>query len=587
MGTICFTDEQRSLIEADVSMYVDACPGAGKTQAIVERFITRSSPPSRQGVALLSFTNAAVDAAKARCVGAPQLLQSPNFVGTIDSFINRFVVAPLYHSRKRRAATFCGTWSAVPGTRISVKGIKGSFELDWFHISVKQATLDVNRIPSFTLKSLARAMESSELEVLNREAFSVWSRQVGRGMFDSATARLAMSRYLENADTSSQMRDLLGARFADVIVDEAQDCSREDVLLLDLLRGAGARIVLVGDPEQGIYGFRGGSATELASLRADLQRGRRLNGNFRSSPAICAAVDSIRSTAEKDVPCGLNSVVDKPVYIIPFTTPTEVLERSSVVLRNCHVPDRDAIVLAHAGDLARACAGAGSNLAHQSNRLVRLAQSVHSVQSEESESAANRIRCLNQVARILRELGTDEDAHLTHSEFLAKHGLTERSYRDSCLRFVMQLSGPYLDNPRQFREQLGRLADSQKKLAWSTKALRTPSGNKWPAKPRPEAGRLAFGTIHSFKGLQAPGVILVIPEMSGPDHGANDWINGVSSEARRVLYVGASRAQRVLILAVHETLIDQVTGILARDTVPFAVQSLTTTVAADRATCSG
>ena len=47
------------------------------------------------------------------------------------------------------------------------------------------------------------------------------------------------------------------------------------------------------------------------------------------------------------------------------------------------------------------------------------------------------------------------------------------------------------------------------------------------------------------------------------------WENDAEAEPRRVLYVGASRAQELLILAIHEKHVARVEAILARDSVPY------------------
>jgi hypothetical protein len=47
------------------------------------------------------------------------------------------------------------------------------------------------------------------------------------------------------------------------------------------------------------------------------------------------------------------------------------------------------------------------------------------------------------------------------------------------------------------------------------------------------------------------------------------WDKGTPSELRRVLYVGASRAQQLLILAVHTVHRDRVATLLKRDGVPY------------------
>lgn len=90
--------EQQALVDAAGDTFVEACPGAGKTRAIVVRFIRRSLEEPRKGIALLSFTNAAIDEARRRCLGRPQLLNVPHFVGTFDGFINRFITSPIYAS---------------------------------------------------------------------------------------------------------------------------------------------------------------------------------------------------------------------------------------------------------------------------------------------------------------------------------------------------------------------------------------------------------------------------------------------------------------------------------------------------------
>ena len=52
-------------------------------------------------------------------------------------------------------------------------------------------------------------------------------------------------------------------------------------------------------------------------------------------------------------------------------------------------------------------------------------------------------------------------------------------------------------------------------------------------------------------------------------HVLDHWEQGTPSELRRVLYVGASRAQRLLILAVHTDHLSRVTSLLNDDDVPY------------------
>ena len=88
------------------------------------------------------------------------------------------------------------------------------------------------------------------------------------------------------------------------------------------------------------------------------------------------------------------------------------------------------------------------------------------------------------------------------------------------------------------------------------------------------ATSLRHSTIHGFKGLQHRAVALILPSAAQgalDDDGINQWISGVPGESRRVLYVGASRAQELLILATHESRLDEVVDRMSADAVPFVV----------------
>jgi hypothetical protein len=67
--------------------------------------------------------------------------------------------------------------------------------------------------------------------------------------------------------------------------------------------------------------------------------------------------------------------------------------------------------------------------------------------------------------------------------------------------------------------------------------------------------------------------VVVLPEDLHTDnsdrHVIDHWEDGVASELRRVLYVAASRAQRLLVLAVHTDHHGRVAKLLKNDNVPY------------------
>lgn len=87
-----------------------------------------------------------------------------------------------------------------------------------------------------------------------------------------------------------------------VLVDEFQDTDKQQYAILDrIARDAdGAprgRLVVIGDPKQAIYAFRGGDVAAYLDARRDAQDTMRLSVNRRSAPAYVAACNEVFALA--------------------------------------------------------------------------------------------------------------------------------------------------------------------------------------------------------------------------------------------------------------------------------------------------
>jgi DNA helicase II / ATP-dependent DNA helicase PcrA len=80
-------------------------------------------------------------------------------------------------------------------------------------------------------------------------------------------------------------------RWTDVFVDEYQDVDETQYRLLRLLTGDAAPVAAIGDPDQSIYGFRGGDVGYFLRFRSDYENTRevRLERSYRSAPTIVTA----------------------------------------------------------------------------------------------------------------------------------------------------------------------------------------------------------------------------------------------------------------------------------------------------------
>ncbi|NHW87595.1 UvrD-helicase domain-containing protein, partial [Escherichia coli] len=85
------------------------------------------------------------------------------------------------------------------------------------------------------------------------------------------------------------------SRYRVVLLDEYQDTSHAQVVLLKALFGDGHPVTAVGDPCQSIYGWRGASAgtlerfpTEFAGAAGSPARALGLTTSWRNRPEILA-----------------------------------------------------------------------------------------------------------------------------------------------------------------------------------------------------------------------------------------------------------------------------------------------------------
>lgn len=102
-----FDDERVAFIKRLTSCDVLAAPGSGKTTALMAKLIcmAQSLPlPKHAGLLVLSHTNAAIAEIKeSLAMECPDLFQHPNFVGTVQEFVDTFLAIPYYHNRYKNA----------------------------------------------------------------------------------------------------------------------------------------------------------------------------------------------------------------------------------------------------------------------------------------------------------------------------------------------------------------------------------------------------------------------------------------------------------------------------------------------------
>ncbi|OXM59337.1 UvrD-helicase domain-containing protein, partial [Amycolatopsis sp. KNN50.9b] len=209
------------------------------------------------------------------------------------------------------------------------------------------------------------------------QAAHLFGRLLKAGTVSCEAARVLAEFRLYTPGERAALAPLLRARFAEVIVDEAQDCGRQELLILRFLHDCGIRIVMVGDIDQSIYEFRSATPAAVQDFAANLPSQLSLGDNWRSSPAICAFNSALRSGPLVETARGENSLVQHPVHLVEFTKPDQVVPMALNVAEQYKLTADDVVLLSHAEAPGMKAAGAVSTEGIGNWRVLAIAQAGH------------------------------------------------------------------------------------------------------------------------------------------------------------------------------------------------------------------
>ncbi len=271
---------------------VVACAGSGKTKTAVAllREIRERIPDSRGRVALLSFSNVAVETFRRGFAETGRARRSRVTIETVDSFFTSAVLRPHGH-----------TVMNCPGTPFLLTGSESFLRNPAFKFWVRTASgkkfpVDAGRV-DVSLAAGAVSFSYEGVPVTNGPTVAALLGARGAYTHD-------LGRYWVHKALSSD-RPLLRAlarRYPFVIVDEAQDIGAFHRILLEMLATEGCVLTLVGDPCQAIYEFAGADGTFLRGYSATAGvKSHTLTTNYRSIPQITAVAAAVSGSPHAPV----------------------------------------------------------------------------------------------------------------------------------------------------------------------------------------------------------------------------------------------------------------------------------------------
>ena len=428
ISTETLTPEQQAALDSTSRLTViNAGPGSGKTRLFVEAvrtYLTKWHDAS-VGLAALSFTNVAQNEIAHR-LGAR--LRWPHFVGTLDSFLLRFIVRPF--------GSLVGVSSG--GIRLIPSPLDNEMEFPEVRIGTRpQDKIAIYKVrynqgtessPTFRFNQTTYGRMSDAdgvlAERIQRQKQSLWNKA---GRTTHSDTHYLASRILAE---HPKVADLLAIRFPVILVDELQDTSWFlGRALINILRVPTIQSLVVGDPDQAIYEFGGATPTIFRQIEGLAgSKSYSLKESQRCPIRVCKIATSLSQskstvTAKATAPEGMSTLLihnlDRPLPDPALITKIVAIAGLSDV---AILARRNPTLWRLRGDESASSFPGGSVLArtiHSACELLRrgLAQQ------------ANRI-----VGRALAKEAFDDEV-ITETKLRAK-GFSAMQWRTGCFRIL-------------------------------------------------------------------------------------------------------------------------------------------------------
>lgn len=342
-----FDDERRIFIRNFNTIDLQAVPGSGKTTALLAKLVILEHKlpfNDGSGVLVLSHTNSAIDEIKEKIQKhCPRLFSYPNFIGTIQSFVDEYLAIPFYISKYKKKPIridneiynekiescldkiWLYRFNLNQETNNKVAYIKNNNEALFynyrFHLLneiklVKKLNEDVLEI----CKPRGNTRPQNYRDYTQQEKQEVynWFYEFKKSILEFGILHFDDAYFLGELylKTIPNIKTILQNRFAYVFVDEMQDMDTHQNNLLEKifydLGNSNSKIQRIGDKNQAIYNSV--KATDVWQDRADVLR---LNGSQRLSNPIANIVKkfALYSDATFDID-GRNECSIKPHILV-------------------------------------------------------------------------------------------------------------------------------------------------------------------------------------------------------------------------------------------------------------------------------
>ncbi|GGE35812.1 DNA helicase [Halopseudomonas oceani] len=285
-------DAQRQAVTASVGQQlVLAGAGSGKTRVLVHRiaWLVQVEQASPWSILSVTFTNKAAYEMRARIEQLLGIAPQGMWVGTFHGLAHRLLRA---HWREAGLAEQFQILDSDDQQRL-VKRVIRELGLDENQWAPKQAQWWINAQKDEGLRP-QHIQPAGDLYMSTMvRIYEAYEQACSRaGVVDFAELLL---RSLELWRDNQALREQYRARFKHILVDEFQDTNAVQYAWLRHLAGKTPSLMVVGDDDQSIYGWRGARIENIQQFQTDYPNAEmiRLEQNYRSTATILQAANAL------------------------------------------------------------------------------------------------------------------------------------------------------------------------------------------------------------------------------------------------------------------------------------------------------
>ncbi|HEK0311972.1 TPA: DNA helicase II [Proteus mirabilis] len=285
-------DKQREAVAAPrVNMLVLAGAGSGKTRVLVHRIawllsVEQASPFSIMAV---TFTNKAAAEMRHRIEDLIGTSQGGMWIGTFHSLAHRLLRAHYLDAGLPQDFQIIDSDDQYRLIRRIVK----SMALDDKQWPPRQGMWYINGKKDEGLRPQHIQTYGNPVETTWLKVYQAYQEACDRaGLVDFAELLLRAHELWLN---KPQILEHYQHRFTNILVDEFQDTNRIQYAWIRMLAGQTGKVIIVGDDDQSIYGWRGAQVENIQNFLNEFPGAEtiRLEQNYRSTSNILKAANAL------------------------------------------------------------------------------------------------------------------------------------------------------------------------------------------------------------------------------------------------------------------------------------------------------